>query len=141
MQVACVHDCFFPDFLCVTLQFKPPAFSGISRSQNKHTAHDEKVEQHSTLGPSYRSGKIPVLKSPSERGLSLQRPVFSLTETRLLYRSNPKSASRFKNVAGLEVAVSPRSLKCCAQDATRQHTAYILSPRKTRTDTHHYHAH
>ena len=35
------------------------------------------------------------------------------------------------------MAVSPKFLKCCRQNVSRQHTTYTISPRKTRTDTHH----
>ena len=61
-----------------------------------------------TEGPSYRRGRITVSKSPFDRGLSLEQVVFSLIETRLLYRLNPKSASRFRNAAGLGVVVSSK---------------------------------
>ena len=83
------------------------------------------------------AAKSPFSNPPFELGLLLQRPVFTLIENGFCYRSDPKPAARFRNAAGLGVVVSSKSHGTLRREATRQHTTYTLSPRKTRTDTHH----
>ena len=83
------------------------------------------------------AAESPFFKSPFELGLLLQRPVFPLIENGFCADRTPNLQAGSETRRVWERSFLQGAMERYAQDARRQHTTYILRPRKTRSDTHH----